>query len=393
MFRNEIYQGAFFAFLLLNLLLYLFIINFDKQIPFNKENYLNNFHHFFEDPRIKGGEFNFLNSLGQSDSQWYLKIATAGYPKNPSDVYFQGYKGSWEVLIYAFFPLYPIILYLFNFLFKNIELTAFVVANLLMILNFFSLYFVISKLFKPDLAFKTIFLIFTFPFSIFFRSYFTEGLYLFLLVWFSYFLIKKKFLLSAFFLGFLNITRGNGLFLNFMLLYYIIIGIQNKYSLKKAFLAIALLVAPFFAWMYFNFLNTGNYLYFYFVQGNWFPSTNIFEPILSNIVTILSFNDLRFHLFHSSKVDVIAIIVSGALIFFSRKFLPNKLWWISFSLWILPLVFKDIMSFSRYLIIIFPLFIYLAYVLPQKAYFITVAVFLSCLFFVSIYFVNWYWIG
>lgn len=393
MSKNKTFKKAFVSFLLLNLLLYLFIINFYKQIPFDSESYINNFHHFFEDPRIKGGEFNFLNALGQSDAQWYLKIASSGYPKNPRDIFAQDYKGSWEELIYAFFPLYPVILHLLNFIFKNIELTAFIVANLLMMANFISLYFVVSKLFNIDVAVKTIFLIFTFPFSIFFRSYYPEGLYLFLLIWFSYFLIKKRLLLAAFILGLMNITRGNGLFLNLIILYYLMPIIQQKNSLSKVILILILLMTPFLGWMYFNYLQTGDYLYFYSTQSHWYSSENILSPLIQNIKQVFSFPKLSFHLFHSSQIDVIILLISLSFLIKSRKSLPPILWLIGLSLSALPLLVKDLISFSRYQIIVYPLFIYSAYKLKDREYGFLLGAFFVLLLLASLYFVNWYWIG
>ncbi len=172
--KNKVLLLYLCFFILFNSVLYLFIQNFNQIIKFNRFNYQYSAHHYFQDERISGGSFNFLRALGQYDAQWYLKIASVGYPKNPQTREIRD-KGAIDGLTYAFFPLYPLTLFLFNMLFGNIELTAFVVANLLLVLNFFGLYYVIGKLFSKDLALKSIFLIFAFPFAIFLEVILRKG--------------------------------------------------------------------------------------------------------------------------------------------------------------------------------------------------------------------------
>ena len=170
-------------FLIINIIFYGFIILFNTRIPFSAYDYRVNAHHYLTDQRINKKSFNLLDALGQYDAQWYLKIAEKGYPKNPAPETLDN-KKIMGGLSYAFFPFYPVILSIFNAPIGNIEFSAFTVANILLILNFLSLYFMIKQFYSPGIAFKTIFLLFLFPFSMFYRSYFTEGLFLFLLIWF-----------------------------------------------------------------------------------------------------------------------------------------------------------------------------------------------------------------
>lgn len=383
----------FLLFVLLNLILYSWLILFNNLIPFNKFNYFNNFHHYQIDPRIDGRSFDFLIGLGQADAQWYLKIANEGYPRNPH-LTDQEDKFKLDGLTYAFFPLYPLIAGLINQVIKNVSISAFIISNTFIIVNFFSLYFVITKLFSKDIALRTIFLIFLFPFSIFFRSYFTEGLFLLLFIWFSYFLINKKFLYSAAFLGLLTITRPNGLFLIPVFLFFIFKELRHKkLPLKIALIANTISFIPFVIWLYFNFLNTGNLFYFYSVQEEWFKSSDIFRTFLYNLKALLNFGNLAFHLFHESKIDSLMGLVSVFLLFLSKKFLPLELWLSSFALSIIPLLTKDTMSYSRYITVIFPFFVFLAFKLKGVGYGVVIGIFSTLLFITALYFINWYWIG
>ena len=352
-------------FVILNVALYLFIIFFNNRIPFSSNDYFNNSHHYLEDTRISGKSFNLLNALGQEDAQWYLKIAVDGYPKAKGIDLLQNH--TMGNLTYAFFPLYPLLLWTSNIFLQNIELTAFVLANLLMIANFASLYYVISKLYGSNTALKTIFMLFAFPFSIFYRSYFTEGLFLFFLIWFSYFLIKKKFLAAGILEGLLIVTRPSGFFILFPLLYFLLKS-RKKVKIKKIIISIALSLIPVSIWLYLNFVQTGNLLHFYEVQRSWSSESTFHLHLSDNVKQIENFFILPFHSFHASQVEVVTVISGLIILMFSRKKILPELWWISVFLFALPLIIKDTMAFSRYQIVVFPLFLYLSLVLKRWAY-------------------------
>ena len=80
------WQYVLIAFIILNLFLYLFIILFNHKVPFNENSYYQNAHHYLQDQKVLGNKFSLINALGQYDSQWYLKIASAGFPKNPTNI-------------------------------------------------------------------------------------------------------------------------------------------------------------------------------------------------------------------------------------------------------------------------------------------------------------------
>lgn len=386
---SQRFLHAFILFVLLNLILYLFIFRLESSVVFGKRFYLRA-HHFFLDPRVDDiADFNFLRAVGQYDGQWYLKIAKDGYPRNPTNV-FVADKQVMDGLAYAFFPLYPAVISFLNIFIRDIELTAFIFANALMALNFASLYFVVGKLYSEKLAQKTVFLLFLFPFAIFFRSYFAEGLGLLLLVWFAYFLVLRRFFWAAVFLGLLNVTRGNVFLLNFVFLFYFL----KSYKWQKEFVSLPiigfLLSFPLVLWIYFVFINTLNPFYFLSVRSAWVEMP---FPLFANLMRIVTFPDLHFHDFHSSLVDVLVIVTFFIVIITSRSYLKRELWLVSLCVWLSPLLVTDTMSFSRYQIISFPMFIYLAHVLRGYKYLVVLALFSVGLFVVSLFFVNWYWIG
>ncbi len=377
-------------FLIINLLLYCFIILFNTKVPFNSYNYSTNAHHYLPDQRVTKKSFNLLNALGQYDAQWYLKIAQKGYPKNPVTETLTN-KNLMGGLSYAFFPFYPLTLSIVNLPIRNIELSAFALTNLLLILNFFSLYFVLKKFYTSSIAFKTIFLLFLFPFSLFYRSYFSESLFLFFLVWFSYGLLSNKWFITSITLAALMVTRATGLFLFPLFLFYLWQGLRRKQiHINKLIIYLIFSFLPFLLWAIYCYLQTGNFLYFIAIRYAW---SGIQIPIIHNLILVLSFFSLPMHSFHYSQLDILIIIITLILLVISRKKINPKLWLISFLLWLGPLLTTDTMSFTRYQTISFPLFLYGAQVLRNKSYFFTLLVFAILLFIFSLFFVNWYWLG
>lgn len=254
-----------------NLCLYLFMATQSFRVPFDRFDYLYSAHHFIPDPRISGGKFSFLSALAQYDAQWYLKIAAGGYSFSPGYQWVSE-KSLMQNLTFAFFPLFPLLIKSFNLFLFHLELSAFIVTNLLLVTNFLSLYLLISRLYSPSLALKTSWLFFVFPFSIFYRSYYAENLQLLLLIWFCYFLIRKKFLPSAVFLGLLNITKGITLPLSLLFLFFLSYRLKQKIiRLPQAATCLVLAFLPLILWITFTFSVTHHPFYFLTViQESWY---------------------------------------------------------------------------------------------------------------------------
>jgi len=385
-------KQALLIFIAINFFLYFYMWNFHSLVPFNELMYKNSAHHYFQDERILG-RFNFLRALGQWDAQWYLRIADAGYPENPSIIDIND-KSVLDGLTYAFFPLYPSLLSLINTLVGNIEATAFIVSQILMLSNFISLYYVIGKFYGEKIALKTVFLLFLFPFSIFYRSYYTEGLFLLILIWYCYFLIKRKWLQISLYSGLLYVTRPTGLFLFPLTLLFLLSDLKEK-KLKpvNAVIFIPVMLGFFGLWLLLNLINTGNMLYWKDVQNSWIPIVSVIDNIKHNLRLVRLFFVLPLHNVHASKIDILIFVYAGLILYHGKKFLKKELWWVSFLMWIIPVLIRDTTAFSRYQIVSFPLFTYLASTLKKPWFEVTAAVFYSVLLFFSLLFINWYWLG
>lgn len=198
---------------------------------------------------------------------------------------------------------------------------------------------------------------------------------------------------SGLLLGLLNITRGTGILLLLPYFYYIYKDYQaKKISLIKSITSLVLIIAPGALWGLFNFIKTGEFLYFMQVRSAWFGGNNFVEQFINNINKLFSPFSQSFHSFHSSQVDLLIIYLGIVLLFLSIGRISAKLWLISWCLFITPLLFNDTMSFSRMQIVSFPIFLFIANELKNKSYIIA-AVFGALLLLVSLYFVNWHWVG
>lgn len=397
----KFYKNLFFKYLviliIINAGLFLFINKFNNVVPLNRIYYYAAVH-FYKDPRINGNKFNFLKSTTVYDSQWYLEIARSGYPRlNINLKSLDLHKN--DPHKYAFFPFYPLLLTLLNTPVNNLELTAFCFSFFLIIINYYFLYYFVSLIDSKMIAIKTSLLLFLFPLSIFYRFIFTEGLFLLLLLLFTIFLFKKKYYLSAFFLGLSLITRANSLpliILLFFELYQTNKNLSIGKNLSKYLKLTFIIFLPLSVWSVINFYQTGNFFTFLKVRDisggiNLFLS--ILAPLLGNLYRILEFPFLSLHAFADSKIEVIFIFLIFYLLIKSKKYLDYRLWWIAFSFWIFPLIATPLISYSRYQIVSFPLFYFLARKLKNWQFKGVSLIFIVGLLALSLYFVNWYWLG
>ena len=387
------FKQAFLIFIFINLSLYLYISKFHYLVPFRAGLYIYTAHHYLHDERLGTGGFKLLRALGQYDAQWYLRIADKGYPFKPTNANLED-KSVMNGLTYAFFPLYPLLLSILNYLVGSIELTAFIMSLSLLAAGFYSLYWVTARLYNQQIAYKTAFLLFLFPFSIFYRSYYTEGLFLLLLIWYVFFLVKKNLFAVSLMQGLLMVTRPTGLFLTPLTLILMLKDvIKKKIDASKVLLYLSLIFIFFSVWLIFNWKMTGNIFYWKFVQNSWFSTGSFFDVLRHNYFLLKSFFLLPLHDIHASKIDILAFLLFGWGVFHSIGFLKKELWWVSMLMWIMPILIKDTTSFTRYQIVSFPIFIYLASLLNRKWLAVIASIFYALLLFLSLYFVNWTWLG
>lgn len=360
------------------------------SVPFSKIEYLYDANHYIADPRISDNPFSLITALGQYDSQWYIKIADKGYPDHPRSPFKEKHKVM-EGLLYNFFPLYPLCIAITNLFIRNIEISAFIVSSLLLLASVYSLSFVVSRWFSKPVAIKTLLLVLLFPFGIFLRGYYAEGLRLLLFIWFCYGLTQKNYLLSAVTVGLMNVASGITLLLT-PFYWGVLWFAHRKQEIPhiKVFVYGGIACIPFILWMLFCYMHTGDSLIFVKTRYAWERPQGF--PILYNIRLLFFVPWLPVRSFYGSRIDVLCIWLMICLSALSYRVLPKVVWWAMVFLAFSPLLVQDSISFARFTSVLFPLFVYLAVVMKKRYYVFLVVLFSVGLLISSLYFINWYWI-
>lgn len=162
------------------------------------------------------------SSLIFFDCQGYLTIAQFGYINN---------------YLYAFFPLYPLMIKLLHFIIPSYNVAGMIISNLSTLIAAFFL----CSLVKKEKTKNIILLLFIFsPILCYTTICYTEGLYLLLTI-LSFYFYKKNKLVSGIFVGLSMLTRNTGIIL---LGAYTLELLYKWYKKKIKFKEILLFVTP-----------------------------------------------------------------------------------------------------------------------------------------------------
>ena len=347
------------------------------DVHFNAGNYLYNFHHLRLDPRLTDNRaVDFFALWNYADSEWYLSIAGDGYP--PADrirrdmAQGQGYYLSTDrdsFRRYAFFPLFPALVAPLSGV-LTLEAAAFfsnLIINVLAFIAFLHLF----RLYFPEQKGSVIWpflLTFLFPFSVFSSLYFPEALFLALSMYVFICLKLRKYVLMGLFGFLLSLTRPNGMFIAIPALLGLLTITQGEARTAKErivpFLSALMIPGGFLLYLLFSYVRTGDWnFYSTVIRAGWGTDFSMVgEHVLSKIALAANFSSLPLHAIHASKVDTFVMLfalIVLALMWFDRKF-PRELTLWATLLWLIPfLASTDLMSFSRYMSVSFPLFLFL----------------------------------
>ncbi len=333
-------------------------------------------------------ENNYLQRWSNWDGGAYTIIAEKGYFSNSA---------------YAFFPFYPVVIKLFSFLlYSNYLLSALIISWISFYLSLFFLYKLTLIDFCEDIAEKTVNYLLVFPFSFFFLATYTESLFLLLTISSFYFLRNSKLLRSSFLGALSSATRITGIAILPAFMYEFFF--ENRKDFRTFFTSkiISILVLPLglLSYIYFLFLTKGDPLYFLTSVKTYHSRTQITYPFKVLLSYIKNFIFSRGNPFTSSDSVIIALEFLVSVIFF---ILIIFVWFkirrsyaiYAFLAWSLPLITGRTGSMLRYVIILFPCFIFLALLGKKYEYFnkfyILLSILLLALF--SIRFINFYWVA
>lgn len=293
---------------------------------------------------------------GVWDSGYYLDIAKNGYSvKLGKDLMIFNQAN------YAFFPLYPLLIKAFSYLFGSFYLAGLFVSNLCLLLSAFVLYKLVKIDYSEELAKNSVKYLFLFPTAFIFSGLFSESLFLLLLLSTFYYARKNNWLAANFAAFFLVLTRPLGILIILPLAYEYFKSRDFKFKkidYQVLYLSFGFIALTAFL-LYLNNL-TGNVLNYFKTQSlGWgHVTSNPLQIIFQGIFTKDIFRFLG---------TLIPLIFLSILVLKFKKIRVSYLITAAL-LFIFPLTtgLVAVNSMLRYILVIFPFFIALALVSKNR---------------------------
>lgn len=312
------------------------------------------------------------------DVQHYIKIAKFGYPALFEDG---------RNLQIVFFPLYPLLIKLFSFVFQNYIVSALIVSNLSYAAAAYYLYKLVKIDFKKDDAYRAVIYFSVFPTAYFLHAAYTESLFLALTISSFYYARNGRWAISGT-LGMLAAaTRITGILLIPVLVVEYLS--QKGYKIRNIrpdIVWIGIIGFGLLAYLILNYVVAGDPFYFLEIQReHWAKKLDFpFKGFISawNIMTgdfALNVDSPSTRLL-GGPVEIIFSLLGLSLTIYSffRIRLSYSLY--ALATWIIITSTGFWLSIPRYTLAMFPIFIAMA-LLGRKKYVNYLIIFISILFY------------
>lgn len=330
------------------------------------------------------------------DSGWYLHIATHGYSYSGNDL---------EKQTVVFYPLYPALIKALTFLGLSHAASAVIVSNVAIVVAIIVFTKLVAEWYDNETAVCAVAFLSFFPGSLFFSAAYTESLGLLFIVCFFLFLLRRRFVVAACFAGLCFATRSTGLVLLAPLAWEII---RHYWPDRRRRLLVegplCMLIATAGLWLYMIYLWAAFRAPFAFMtaQGAWNEGSHFGNPLLLQPV-FKAVVDLRYQLQHfiadPNALSFVLFVVFVAAVVIFRKRMAVSLLLFSAGGLLLPYFTRTgavgFASFSRYVMLVFPVFI-IAATFSKRRIWLGLAI---CgisgalLFWYTALFAKWYWVG
>lgn len=329
----------------------------------------------------------FLDGWVRWDSGWYANVVTNGYRAQANAL---GQTNT------PFFPLYPLLIRLFEPLFGSPYLSGLFVANVSFLLALLLLYRLVTWHYPPAVANRTVTLLAFSPFSFFFSAMYTESLFLLAVVAAFALGERKRYFWAGLCAAAAAATRAVGVLavMGLILLYLEQVEFQWRRLPPGTLWAFLGLAGP-AGFMLHLALRLGRPLAFVADQLSpaWQGNTEIVRPILSNIRAALSPAALasgQFPVMNLIHLLALALAVFLCLLAWRR---PRR----AYAIWGLATVLVSTtvwQSMGRLSLVVFPIFIVAALILRHEEryrFVLSLSALLLSLF--TILFSHFYWVA
>lgn len=306
----------------------------------------------------------FFSLLKSWDAGHYLFLAENGYPNGVTQST-------------AFYPLYPFLIKSVGFLFLGNTLAAgLLISNLCSLLAIVYFYLLVKKMYNNTIAFTASLFMLSFVTFFYTSLVYSEGLFLLLVIAFFYYMYEKKYYPGLFLSVLIPLTRPTGILVAVPLCGYLVLDIWNSKKVKDPKTCILLLG---FITGFLLYLGIMNYFTGSFFSG--FDAENIYFPhnSLNNLLQPVSWFQNNFlniqYSFNGYTTSILNRIFFGfflILLYFIYKYLDTTLFLYSLALGLIPALSDSFMSYIRFILVIFPIFIVLALRFRKNPYLIII---------------------
>ncbi len=353
-------RDIIFIILSVKICIVVFIFLCFSLLPFNAPTYFANFTYPIRE------QISLVTSYKTWDAQHYLYISEKGYHKNDESN--------------AFSPLLPFIIFLTTLIVRNSFVAGMVLANVFSCIGFYLFYLLIKNQYNEKIAKRSLLLLLAFPTSFYFSLIYTESLFFLLVILFFLFLQEKKLVRASLVAFFLPLTRLIGVailipfFFSYILEYsrhsfYDEMHVIGKTVLQKKTLFLFLPIFGLILAMIIYYITAGSLFAQFSAQQNFvshYSFFSLFNPLFF-LKALFTF-PLHIHGFTDSLLDRLFFFSFVVSLFFMRKRVSAVYFVYSLCFGLLPVLGGSFMSYTRYLVIIFPLFVCLSIMSYEKKY-------------------------
>lgn len=285
----------------------------------------------------------------RGDGGWYIGVARNGYEQR---VFETDTVHNW-----AFFPLYPVAIRAAASVTGGFQITAMLISNLFLLFALVLLHkTVVAFGYDEGTADRAVFYTAAFPVSYFFSLPMSESLFLLLTVGSIWAARCERWWLAAAFGALAAATRYNGLFL-LPVLTVMYFQYNRPFKLRANVLGLLLIPLGLLPFMLYLFHITGNAFAFVGIQKAWGVRSGFFLTPLFNYLASVYDVSLLWNFRTLNFASAIAALACGCWLLKRREWALALYTFVSV---IVPLSTSTLESMSRYVLVVFPVFIMLA---------------------------------
>jgi len=306
-----------------------------------------------------------LSAYKTWDAQHFLFLSEKGYSK--------------DQISNQFLPLLPLTISAVSVITRNSFFTGMLVSNIASLIAFYFLYKLVNLLHGKKIAFDSLIFLFAFPVSFYLSLIYTESIFLALVCSSFYFLYKRNYLLVALISFFIPLERIVGVFIIIPFVTFYVFE-EKQFTLKsqvadivKSFLSkkFILLFTPllgFLSYFIYIFSKTGNPFALFDALRYSVIKTSVFYMLKPLSFLQFLFSNITLHGFNTSIIDRLFLLFFLIMLYPIYKKTNKTFFVYSLIMGLFFILVGMTMSYTRHLLIVFPVFVTLAILLKDEKY-------------------------